>query len=86
MCRGIPSEESIKQTGCSVLNFIIDTFHIPPNRIILYYIRVSYQYRYGHSLGSAISVFLSVYIYKTREQGVAGVILQVYVSIEILIL
>ena len=35
MCRGIPSEESIKQTGCSVLNFIIDTFHIPPNRIIL---------------------------------------------------
>ena len=86
MCRGIPSEESIKQTGCSVLNFIIDTFHITPNRIILYYIRVSYQYRYGHSLGSAISVFLSVYIYKTREQGVAGVILQVYVSIEILIL
>ena len=86
MCRGIPSEESIKQTGCSVLNFIIDTFHIPPNRIILYYFNVSYQYRYGHSLGSAISVFLSVYIFKTREQGVAGVILQVYVSIEILIL
>lgn len=77
--RGIPSEDSLKSCACTMINYVIDRLSIHPSKLLLY-ILFSLLTRYGHSLGSALSVFLSVYISKTRECGVAGVILQVSIS------
>ncbi|KNB45748.1 hypothetical protein JH06_0677 [Blastocystis sp. subtype 4] len=63
---GEMNEDSLKRCACITMNYLIDKLEIPPKNIILY----------GHSLGSAISVFLSVFASKTRGCGVAGVILQ----------
>lgn len=34
--RGIASEETLKKTACSVIQYVIDTLGIPPQRILLY--------------------------------------------------
>ena len=77
MFRGHSSEESLKSAACTVINYAIDILHIHPNNIVLYYHKLSVTCRYGYSLGSAISVFLSTYILKSRECKVAGLILHV---------
>ena len=71
------NEDSLKRCACITMNYLIDKLEIPPKNIILYVKELEVTSRYGHSLGSAISVFLSVFASKTRGCGVAGVILQV---------
>ncbi|KAK8792444.1 hypothetical protein WA588_004940 [Blastocystis sp. NMH] len=66
LCPGKPTEETVKQCACMTMNHVIEQLGIPPERLILY----------GHSLGSAISVYLSVFAAKTRDCSVAGIILQ----------
>jgi len=75
--RGEMNEDSLKRCACITMNYLIDKLEIPPKNIILYVKELEVTSRYGHSLGSAISVFLSVFASKTRGCGVAGVILQV---------
>ena len=69
--RGEMNEDSLKRCACITMNYLIDKLEIPPVK------ELEVTSRYGHSLGSAISVFLSVFASKTRGCGVAGVILQV---------
>lgn len=76
-CSGKPTEETVKQCACMTMNHVIEQLGIPPERLILYLHPPILKRRYGHSLGSAISVYLSVFAAKTRDCSVAGIILQV---------
>ena len=54
---------------------------VDPSRLVLYGNRVCDISRFGHSLGSAVSVFVTVALVERRNIRIAGLILQVILII-----
>lgn len=71
------SEQSIKECGYHVVEYLIDEMNVDPSRLVLYGHRVHHFSRFGHSLGSAVSVFVTVALVERRNIRIAGLILQV---------
>lgn len=57
--------------------YLIDELHVDPKRLVLSSLALSVMHRFGHSLGSAVSVFVSLALLQRRQIRVAGLILQV---------
>ena len=57
--------------------YLIDELHVNPKRLVLSSLASSVMHRFGHSLGSAVSVFVSLALLQRRQIRVAGLILQV---------
>lgn len=60
-----------------MVEYLIDEMNVDPSRLVLYGHRVHHFSRFGHSLGSAVSVFVTVALVERRNIRIAGLILQV---------
>ncbi|KAK8790485.1 hypothetical protein WA171_002008 [Blastocystis sp. BT1] len=60
------SEQAVKKTGVRVVEYLVNSLRIEPERIVLF----------GHSLGSAVSLYTAVYLAEQSNIRVGGVILQ----------
>ena len=70
------SEQAIKKTGVRVVEYLVNSLRIEPERIVLYYSNRGVISRFGHSLGSAVSLYTAVYLAEKSNIRVGGVILQ----------
>lgn len=70
------SEQAIKNTGVKVVEYLVNSLRIEPERIVLLYCSNMVSYRFGHSLGSAVSLYTAVYLAEQLDIHVGGVILQ----------
>ena len=84
--RTIPSEQSIKECGYQVVEYLVDELKVDPSRLILYSLFGCDLSRFGHSLGSAVSVFVTVALVERRNIRIAGLILQVIIIFSLVLL
>ena len=84
--RTIPSEQSIKECGYQVVEYLIGELKVDPSRLILYSLFGCNLSRFGHSLGSAVSVFVTVALVERKNIRIAGLILQVIIVFSFVLL